>query len=90
MSPRFERERALAAAHALKDAGVTLFTVGVTDAADQNFLATAASALEQGQQSSFPSASFDALSALERLVVDCNTGKINSQFLTTSRISCSC
>ena len=84
-----EREMALAAARELKDVGVTLFTVGVTDVVDQDFLSRAASALEQGQQSSFLSVSFDALSALERLVVDCNTGKFNSKFLTTSKIPCS-
>ena len=48
-----EQEMALAAARELKDAGVTLLTVGVTDVVDQTFLSTAASALEQGQQSSF-------------------------------------
>ena len=85
-----DRQRALAAARELKDAGVTVFTVGVTDVVDQNFLSTAASALQQGQQSSFLSTSFDALSALERLVVDCNTGKFNSKFLTITKIPCSC
>ena len=85
-----EREMALAAARELKDTGVTLLTVGVTDVVDQNFLSTAASALQQGELS-LPSSTIriperflqqhNTRRALGRLVLNCNTGKLNLQFL---------
>ena len=76
-SPPVLRDPALAAAEELKEEGVTLLTMGITDLIDQGFLTEAASESAEGlEQTSYPSLSFSVLSDVQRFIGGgCISGK---------------
>ena len=87
-SPPVLRDQALAEAEELKEHGVSLLTVGITDLIDQGFLTEAASEAAEGlEQTSYPSASFTTLSDLQTYI---NGGCTSSKYNYLKNLSMNC